>query len=53
MRMQHLAVTALALFLIGPSLATVSRADLVEPFLAKSRPAAATRTVTLDLTGMD
>ena len=53
MRMQHLAVTAMALLLVGPSLATPSRADFVKTKPAKTRPAAATRTVTFDLTGMD
>ncbi len=53
MKTQHLAVTTMALFLIGPSLVAPSRADFLKTVPGKSRPAAATRTVTLDLTGLD
>lgn len=53
MRVPHLAVAALALALTGPALAAPSPAQLANKAPAKSHPAAAARTVTLDLTGLD
>jgi uncharacterized protein involved in copper resistance len=53
MRSSHLAVAAMAAFLIGPSLAAPAPASAAKAHPPKSRPAAATHTVTLDLTGMD
>jgi hypothetical protein len=48
-----LAAAAIALALAGPSLGTSPYAHLVKKGPAKSQPAAATRTVTLDITGME
>jgi hypothetical protein len=46
-------VAAMALALAVPSLRASSQTEFMTKAPAKSHPAAATRTVTLDLTGMD
>jgi hypothetical protein len=58
MKTQHLAVTAMALLLTshpvrGHAFAGPSRAEFGATLTTKSQPARTTRTVTLDLTGLD
>ena len=53
MMVRHCAVAAMALLLAGPTLAPAARADAAKTAAAKTHAAAASRTVTLDLTGLD
>jgi hypothetical protein len=53
MRVRHLAIAAVALLWAGPGISTPTRADFLKAKAGKSQPAAATHTVTLDLTGLD
>jgi len=53
MMLRYFAVAAMTLSLAGAAISTPTRADFLKKGPVKSRPAAATRTVTLDLTGMD